>query len=97
MKRDELIHRLRAEGEELERRFGIRRLALFGSYARDEAGPESDVDLLVEFAEPPTFDRYMGLAEHLEELLGSRVDLVTAGSLKPRLRRYVERDLIRVA
>lgn len=97
MKRDEVVERLRARSEEIGSRFGVRRLELFGSHARDEAGPDSDVDLLVEFAEAPTFDGYMGLAEYLEALLGARVDLVTAGGLKPRIRPYVEPDLIRVA
>ncbi len=97
MKREEVVERLRACSREIESRFGVRRLELFGSHARDEAGPGSDVDLLVEFSGLPTFDGYMGLAEYLEALLGERVDLVTAGSLKPRIRPYVERDLIRVA
>jgi predicted nucleotidyltransferase len=53
--------------------------------------------VLVEFDGPATFAGYVGLADYLEQLLGRRVDLVTEKGLKPRARRYVERDLIRVA
>lgn len=95
MRRDEALrilreHRLRLEG------MGVRSLALFGSVARDEAGPESDVDLLVEL-DAPTFAGYMDAKFYLEDLLGRKVDLVTADGLRPRVRPYVEKDLIRVA
>ncbi|MBI2939097.1 MAG: metallopeptidase family protein, partial [Chloroflexi bacterium] len=59
--------------------FGVKSLALFGSVARDEAGPESDVDVLVEFDGPPTFDQYIGLKLYLEDLLGAHVDLPVCG------------------
>jgi len=83
--------------QEIVRRFGVKRLALFGSAARGELREDSDVDVLVEFDGPATFDGYFGLKDHLEALLGRTVDLVTEQGLKPRARRQVERDLIRVA
>jgi predicted nucleotidyltransferase len=67
------------------REFGVRRLALFGSAARDEAGAESDVDVLVVF-ERKSFRAYVGLLRHLEGLLGRRVDLVIEEALKPAIR-----------
>ena len=73
------------------------RVILFGSAARGEMGPDSDVDLLVEFERPPTFLGYMDLIDHLEQLFGTRVGLATHNKLKPRARPYVERELIRVA
>jgi len=83
---------------ELRRRFGVAGLALFGSAARGSAGPSSDVDLLVDFVEPPAADaaRYFGLQFYLEDLLGRPVDLVTRKALRERLRPYVERDAIAV-
>jgi predicted nucleotidyltransferase len=72
-------------------------LFLFGSAARDEMGEGSDVDVLVEFEGPATFRGYFDLKDYLETLLGRTVDLVTERGLKPRARRHVERDLIRVA
>ncbi len=65
------------------------RIGLFGSFARGDAGPGSDVDVLVEFADPfVTFDRYMDLKFYLEDLFGRRVDLVIRRTLKPRIRRH---------
>lgn len=95
--RDEILALLRAHHEDMTRRFGVRSLALFGSYARDAAGDGSDVDLLADFGGPPDFDVYMDAKFYLEDLLGRRVDLVTVGGLRPRLRPQVEREMIRVA
>jgi predicted nucleotidyltransferase len=68
------------------RALGVARLALFGSVARGEARPDSDVDLLVQFSPgAKTFDRFLALSELLEALLGRRVELVTTESLSPFL------------
>ena len=72
-------------------------LAVFGSAARDELREDSDIDVLVAFEGAPTFDGYFDLKAFLERLLGRPVDLVTESGLKPRARRHVEQDLIRVA
>lgn len=96
MGRDEIIDRIRRSEGEL-RRLGVRTLRLFGSVARDEARPDSDVDLLVEFDGPRTFSGFMELKIFLEDLLGARVDLVTESGLREGVRPHVERDAIRVA
>ena len=96
MRQKEVVQTLAEHRQELKR-LGVRSLMLFGSVARGEARPESDIDLLVEFEKPATFDRYMELKFFLEELLGRPVDLVTPRALKPRLRRRVEREAVRVA
>jgi predicted nucleotidyltransferase len=97
MRRADVIARISARREELTKLFGVRSLALFGSVARDEARPDSDVDVLVEFEGPTTFDAHMGLLVFLEDLLGCRVDVVTAKGIKPRLRPLIDQDLVRVA
>ena len=97
MSRAEVLELLTARRDEIVRRFGLRSLSLFGSMARDEARPDSDVDVLVEFDGPTTFDGHMGLLVYLEDLLGRRVDVVTAKGLEPRLRPLIEQDLVRVA
>jgi len=97
MRRSDVIEHLSAHRAELRERFGVSSIALFGSYARDDARPDSDVDLLVEFEGPLTFLRYMDLIDYLQELIGTRVDLATSGKLKPRVRANVEREMIRVA
>lgn len=68
MRRAEVIAAISAHREDIARRFGVRSLSLFGSVARDEAGPDSDVDLVVEFEGPTTFDGHMGLLVFLEDL-----------------------------
>ncbi len=94
---DEVLNLLSSHRQELEQRFGISSLALFGSVARGEAGPDSDVDVLVKFRETPGLSQYMGLKFSLEDRLGRRVDLVMDKALKPWARSLVEAEAIRVA
>lgn len=96
MDRSDALQSLRAHKSALAQRFGVTRLALFGSTARDTAGPNSDVDVLVAFDGPATSARYFGVQFYLEDLLGRNVDLVTEKALRARLRPYIERDAITV-
>lgn len=75
----------------------VKSLAVFGSVARDEAQPASDLDLLVEFDGPTTFDRYMDAKIFIEDLLNCPVDLVTRKGVRRELASSVEREAIRVA
>mgnify|MGYP000979616817 CR=1 FL=1 len=97
MNRGEILTRLQKALPGLRERYGIARLRLFGSVARDEAEPGSDVDLLVEFQGPASLDGFMGLKADLEALIGAPVDLATPRSLRPALRALVEKDLLDVA
>lgn len=97
MTRDEALKILSATLPGLREKYGVRDLGVFGSTARNEAGPSSDVDVLVSFEDRAHFRAFMGLLFELEAILGSRVDLVSAAALKPLLRENVERDLIYVA
>lgn len=97
MNRTMILTLLNQHRDEFMNRFGARYLALFGSAARDELRDGSDVDVLVEFDGPATFDRYVGLQNYLEALFGLKVDLATEAMIKPRLRRHIEKDLLRVA
>lgn len=65
---------------------GVRRLGIYGSVARGEAGPDSDVDILVEFERTPDLFTFAALRDRLAEILGRPVDLATPQGLKPRLR-----------
>ena len=97
MRRDEALRLLASYRQDLAERFGVSSLALFGSVARDEAGSESDVDLLVEFRDTPGLSEYMQVKFWLEERLGRPVDLVMKGALKPWAEPVVEAEAIRVA
>ena len=95
MTRAEALAVLTAHRAELAA-LGLRRLALFGSVARDEAGPDSDVDVLVEFEGKAALDRYAGLYDRLEGLFRQPVDLVTASTIRPFMREGVEEDAYEV-
>jgi hypothetical protein len=85
--------RIEFSQEELEaicRRRAVKRLALFGSVLRDDFGPDSDVDVLIEFRDDFEGKQIYKIYEELEELFGGRtVDLVDPKRLKPRLKKYV--------
>jgi len=96
MKRIEALKLLQAHKAGLAKQFGVVRLALFGSTARDTAGPDSDIDILVEFDGPATSARYFGVRFYLEDLLGRPVDLVTEKALRPELRPFIEKEALHV-
>ena len=82
--------------DELAEELHVASLALFGSYARDEQTPQSDIDLLVTFSRPVGFG-FMHLADRLEALLGRPVDLLAADGIKPNRRDSILASLIHVA
>ncbi|MBF0161411.1 MAG: nucleotidyltransferase family protein [Magnetococcales bacterium] len=96
MKRADVMQQLTRSKEHLRREFGVARLALFGSTARDDASESSDVDVLVAFDGPATSARYFGVQFYLEDLLGCSVDLVTDKALRHELRPFIEREAIHV-
>lgn len=96
MRRDELLKLLADHRAEI-RNLGAGSVAIFGSFARDEAREDSDVDVLVEFDAPPTFNRFMDLKFYLEDLSGRRVDLGTPDSIKPRVKQRIMEEAIHVA
>ena len=95
MGRDDILRMIAANQQRL-RELGVRELVLFGSYARGDQNPSSDVDFVVDLTQK-SFDRYMDLKELLEALLGRRVDLVLKSALKPRLRESILREAVRAA
>ena len=96
VRRDDVLAVLRAHREELQL-FGVVSLILFGSVARDQAGPQSDVDLLVELKRPAGYLTVVRLQEHLEHLLKARVDLLTPGALNDTLRERIANESVRAA
>jgi len=96
MNRSQTLQLLTEHKPVLAQRFGVARLALFGSVVRDAAKEGSDVDVLVAFDGPATSARYFGVQFYLEDLLGSPVDLVTEKALRPELRPFIEKEAVHV-
>ena len=96
MKRDEVLKILRAHKATLAERFDVAELALFGSFARDEAAEDSDVDILVRFEGPTHWRRYFDAQFYIEDLLGREIDLATEKMVRPEIRPYVEKEAVRV-
>ena len=92
MGRARVLALLRQHKSTLTERYGVTRLALFGSTVRDEARDGSDIDLLVAFDGPATAERYFGVQFYLEDLLGCAIDLVTEKGLRPELRPFIETE-----
>ncbi len=95
MKRDEVLAIVAAHREQLQT-MGVKSLNLFGSVARDEAGPDSDVDFLVEFDRPVGLFEFIEVRLFLEDLLGPSVDMGTLDALREHLREPVLKDVIHV-
>lgn len=96
MNRQQTLQTLKAAKPVLAERFGVTRLALFGSTARGEARPDSDVDVVVGFDGPATSARYFGVQFYLEDALGCAVDLVTEKAMRPELKPFIEREAVNV-
>jgi uncharacterized protein len=97
MDKEQAIRTLKAHEAEL-RALGVQRLSLFGSLARGEAGPASDVDLAVVLDPERKIGlfRYAVLAGRIEEILDTRVDLLSEPARKPRLQERIDRDRVHV-
>ena len=94
--RQQALRKLSAAKPLLAQRFGVTRLALFGSTVRGEARANSDVDVMVGFDGPATSERYFGVQFFLEDELGCPVDLVTEKALRPELRPCIEKEAVNV-
>ena len=93
MNLEEIRALLEAHKEYLERKYGVKRIGVFGSYARNEQNAGSDVDILIEFYEPIGWE-FVDLKEELENILGMPVDLVTVKGLKKRLRDKILKEVV---
>jgi len=87
---EQLLATLRAHLPELQERYGVRTLGVFGSYVRGKAKKRTDLDLLVEFDDRPlSLLAFIGLEHYLSDLLGVKVDLVEKSGLKPAIGRHI--------
>lgn len=94
MVREQVIERLAGARPELAT-LGVRSLDLFGSVARGESGPDSDVDLLVDFDRPVGLFHFFRVQRRIEEILGAKVDLVMRDAVKRQLRDRIFAEAVR--
>jgi hypothetical protein len=95
MRKTEILDKLRKHKPELQQRFSVESLALFGSHARGEETKDSDIDILVEFNAPVGIE-FIDLLIELESILNKPVDLVIKKNIYPKVRPYIERDMISI-
>ena len=93
---EEIQQTLRERLPDLQARYGIRSLSLFGSYVRGEQEADSDLDILVEYETPPDFFQFIELEDYLSEILGVKVDLVMKSALRPMIGKRILAESIPV-
>ncbi|MBI2119129.1 MAG: nucleotidyltransferase family protein [Elusimicrobia bacterium] len=91
LNKEEIIKSIQKHRSSIQE-YGVRRLGLFGSYARGENIETSDIDFIVEF-NTKSFDNYMGLKFYLEEIFKCKVDLIIPNTIKPRLRETILKEV----
>ena len=91
----EVLQKLREHKPELQRKYPVSQLGVFGSYARGEATPESDIDIAVEITGPMGLN-FVAMADEIEELFGIKTDVVPKRSIKPEYLLNVEKDIVYV-
>jgi len=91
-----LMEDLRQYMPELEQRYKVKTLGVFGSYIRGEQHKRSDLDLLVEFYDPPSLLKFIEMKHYLSDLLGVKVDLVMRDALKPAIGKRVLNEVVAV-
>ena len=92
----DILKTLAAHKEELQQRYRVKELGVFGSVVRGEQKGTSDVDILVEFEKPIGFFTFLELEDYLSTLLGVKVDLVSKKALKPNIGRHILQEVILV-
>ena len=96
LSRDDLLQLLRNHKKVLKERFGVTEISLYGSFARDEATEDSDIDVVVKFDGSPSARSYFGAQFYIEDLFGRSVDLARRHELRKEILPHVDRDLINV-
>ncbi|MBN9351119.1 MAG: nucleotidyltransferase family protein [Chitinophagaceae bacterium] len=94
--REMILQLLSAKRSELEKKYALSELGLFGSYARKDQQPGSDIDILVDFKKAIDGFQYIRLAHELEDMFQTKVDVVSRKGIKPAYLPFVEKNLIHV-
>jgi len=87
-----ILHKLREHKPELQRKYPVAKIGVFGSYAREEATDQSDIDIAVEITAPMGLN-FIEMADEIEALLGIETDVVPIRAIKPQYLQYVKKDI----
>lgn len=90
----EIKERLKEHRAQLSQKYNVKKIGIFGSYVREEAGEKSDLDILVEFKEPIDFFEFLELEEYLSKILKVKVDLVMKKALKPAIGKRILQEVV---
>jgi hypothetical protein len=90
----EIASKLKAEKNTLFEKYKVTKLGVFGSFARGEENPESDIDILIEFSEVPGMKQFFNTEEYLEKLLNRKIDLVRENAIRPELKDIIMSEVI---
>ena len=96
LSRDDVIETLRDHKQILKDRYGVAQISLYGSFARDEANEDSDIDLIIDFDETPNWHVFYGAQRYIESIFGRSVDVSRSGNLRKEIQPHVNRDLTKI-
>ena len=98
MQKQDILNYLKSHQEYYNDKFGVHFIGLFGSFARDEANDNSDIDILykIEKDKKLSIFKYLELNKQLEEFFHKKIDLVRDEKLKPQIRDYIQKDMVYV-
>ncbi len=97
MDKQQILQYLKEHKDELQQRYGVVKIGLFGSYAKDEQNENSDIDIVVEIdKEHKRLSSFFGLKRELEKAFAKRVDLGTQSSIKPLVKKYIQKEILYV-
>ncbi|MBI5787420.1 MAG: nucleotidyltransferase family protein [Candidatus Schekmanbacteria bacterium] len=94
LKREEIIGKLKKHQTEIQEKYSVKALGIFGSFVRGTQKRMSDIDILVEFEELPDLLRFIELERYLSKILSKKVDLIEKTSLKPRLKEIILKEVV---
>lgn len=96
MKTEDITDFLTAHKDEMEQRFGVVKIGLFGSYARGDAREDSDIDIAIEMDAQHIADSYFGILHFLEDHLKKKIDLGVLSNIRPELQDHIKNEIIYV-
>lgn len=94
--KSEVIETIKLNKHRIESEFGVTKIGVFGSVARDEANAKSDIDIAVELKSENKFRNFMALERYLKKLLGNRIDLGIESTIKPSVRDEIKKEIVYV-